>query len=82
MVDHVAVLVLGDVGRSPRMQYHALSLSEMSDNVRVTLVGYAGEECFDPNPLANVSEVGLCALRSPSLSAHAGASTHHPSCTK
>ena len=34
MVDHVAVLVLGDVGRSPRMQYHALSLSELSEEER------------------------------------------------
>ena len=36
MVDHVAVLVLGDVGRSPRMQYHALSLSELSSFSRST----------------------------------------------
>ena len=38
-----AVLVLGDVGRSPRMQYHALSLAESCAEVR--LVGYAGERC-------------------------------------
>jgi len=36
----VAVVVLGDVGRSPRMQYHALALaSSLAD---VDLVGYAG----------------------------------------
>ncbi|XP_071321822.1 chitobiosyldiphosphodolichol beta-mannosyltransferase isoform X2 [Trachinotus anak] len=34
----VCVLVLGDVGRSPRMQYHALSLSK--HGFRVTLVGF------------------------------------------
>uniref|UniRef100_A0A8C5GGL9 Chitobiosyldiphosphodolichol beta-mannosyltransferase-like n=1 Tax=Gouania willdenowi TaxID=441366 RepID=A0A8C5GGL9_GOUWI len=34
----VCVLVLGDVGRSPRMQYHALSLSR--HRYRVTVVGF------------------------------------------
>ncbi|XP_070703806.1 chitobiosyldiphosphodolichol beta-mannosyltransferase [Pempheris klunzingeri] len=34
----VCVLVLGDVGRSPRMQYHALSLSKHGYNV--TFVGF------------------------------------------
>lgn len=41
---HVVVLVLGDVGRSPRMQYHCLSLAEMP--AQVSLVGYPGEACF------------------------------------
>lgn len=42
---HVVVIVLGDLGRSPRMQYHAVSLSEMKDVIkRVTVIGYAGEE--------------------------------------
>ncbi|XP_060642400.2 chitobiosyldiphosphodolichol beta-mannosyltransferase [Anolis sagrei] len=36
----VAVVVLGDLGRSPRMQYHALSLALRGR--RVTLVGYPG----------------------------------------
>jgi beta-1,4-mannosyltransferase len=39
---HVVVIVLGDLGRSPRMQYHALSLLE--DGHTVSLVGYLGEE--------------------------------------
>jgi beta-1,4-mannosyltransferase len=39
---HVVVIVLGDVGRSPRMQYHCQSLLECGHSV--TLVGYAGEE--------------------------------------
>ncbi|OQR87949.1 hypothetical protein ACHHYP_07781 [Achlya hypogyna] len=41
---HVVVLVLGDIGRSPRMQYHAISLAEMPET-RVTVVGYEGERC-------------------------------------
>ncbi|XP_061413838.1 chitobiosyldiphosphodolichol beta-mannosyltransferase [Lethenteron reissneri] len=36
----VCVLVLGDVGRSPRMTYHALSLAEHGFQVR--LLGYRG----------------------------------------
>lgn len=37
----VQVVVLGDVGHSPRMQYHALSLAE-SERVRVEVIGYRG----------------------------------------
>jgi beta-1,4-mannosyltransferase len=40
----VQVVVLGDIGRSPRMQYHALSLAK--HGARVTLVGYQGESCL------------------------------------
>ena len=39
---HVAVMVLGDIGRSPRMQYHTLSLLEHGHSV--TLIGYVGEK--------------------------------------
>jgi beta-1,4-mannosyltransferase len=39
---HVVVVVLGDVGRSPRMQYHALSL--LQEGYDVSLVGYEGED--------------------------------------
>ena len=39
------VLVLGDVGRSPRMQYHALSLARSQGCRKVFLVGYRGERC-------------------------------------
>lgn len=38
---HVQVVVLGDVGRSPRMQYHCLSL--VRQDFTVDLVGYGGE---------------------------------------
>jgi hypothetical protein len=36
----VQVLVLGDLGRSPRMTYHALSIAEHGG--RVDLIGYLG----------------------------------------
>jgi len=39
---NVLLLVLGDIGRSPRMQYHALSLAE--NNYHVDFVGYKGTE--------------------------------------
>uniref|UniRef100_A0A672YKD2 ALG1 chitobiosyldiphosphodolichol beta-mannosyltransferase n=1 Tax=Sphaeramia orbicularis TaxID=375764 RepID=A0A672YKD2_9TELE len=42
----VCVLVLGDIGRSPRMQYHALSLSK--HGYEVTFVGFVGE--IKPHP--------------------------------
>lgn len=38
----VQVVVLGDIGRSPRMQYHALSLAR--HGARVSLIGYADSE--------------------------------------
>ena len=41
---HVAVVVLGDLGRSPRMQYHALALADAG--ARVDLIGLAGSEPF------------------------------------
>lgn len=39
---HVAVIVLGDIGRSPRMQYHATSLAK--HGCEVSLIGYAGAQ--------------------------------------
>lgn len=36
----VQILVLGDIGRSPRMQYHALSIARHGG--KVDLVGYNG----------------------------------------
>ena len=38
----VQVVVLGDVGRSPRMQYHCLSL--VQQDFTVDLVGYGGKD--------------------------------------
>jgi beta-1,4-mannosyltransferase len=42
----VQVVVLGDVGHSPRMQYHALSLAE-SERLRVEVIGYRGSRPID-----------------------------------
>ena len=36
----VQIVVLGDIGHSPRMQYHALSIANSKANVDI--VGYAG----------------------------------------
>lgn len=49
-VKHAVVIVLGDIGRSPRMQYHTLSLLE--DGHFVTLIGYAGEGLIPPLEMA------------------------------
>jgi beta-1,4-mannosyltransferase len=37
----VQVVVLGDIGRSPRMQYHALSIAKHGG--KVFLIGYQGQ---------------------------------------
>lgn len=37
----VAILVLGDIGRSPRMMYHAQSFAE--NGFLTDLIGYGGE---------------------------------------
>lgn len=37
----VQILVLGDIGRSPRMQYHALSIAKYGG--QVDIIGYHGE---------------------------------------
>ena len=42
----VLVAVLGDIGRSPRIQYHAVSLSKMNEINEVFLLGYKGEKCI------------------------------------
>ena len=42
--NRVCILVLGDVGHSPRMQYHALSLA--ANNFNVDIVGYKGKMIF------------------------------------
>jgi beta-1,4-mannosyltransferase len=36
----VQIVVLGDIGRSPRMQYHALSIAKGGGRAR--LIGYSG----------------------------------------
>lgn len=39
-----AILVLGDVGRSPRIMYHAESFAKLEFNTY--LIGYKGEHCW------------------------------------
>jgi len=41
-MSHAVVIVLGDIGRSPRMMMHAISMSEEPSVRRVTLIGYEG----------------------------------------
>ncbi|XP_036164942.1 chitobiosyldiphosphodolichol beta-mannosyltransferase isoform X2 [Myotis myotis] len=45
MARHAVVVVLGDVGRSPRMQYHALSLAKCGFSV--TLLGFCNSKPHD-----------------------------------
>src|SRR5262245_40154721 len=60
----VTVLVLGDLGRSPRMQYHALALAQRG--VEVDIVAHCGH---DPNvavlqhPLIALHLIAAPALR-------------------
>lgn len=39
--EHIQILVLGDIGRSPRMQYHAISVAKHGR--KVDIVGYKGQ---------------------------------------
>ncbi|PFH57308.1 hypothetical protein XA68_15240 [Ophiocordyceps unilateralis] len=55
---HVQILVLGDIGRSPRMQYHALSVAKHGYNV--DLVAYK-ETARHPDLIAN-ARVSMYAL--------------------
>jgi beta-1,4-mannosyltransferase len=41
--DHIQILVVGDIGRSPRMQYHGISAAKHGR--KVDLIGYKGV-CF------------------------------------
>jgi hypothetical protein len=52
-----AVLVLGDVGRSPRMQYHCISLAKIA-GMEVDLIGYSGTT----SSLEHLSVSILCKL--------------------
>ncbi|KAG9155386.1 hypothetical protein Leryth_017914 [Lithospermum erythrorhizon] len=56
--NRAAVVVLGDFGRSPRMQYHALSLARQA-NLQVDIVAYGGS---DPH---------TAVLENPSIHIHA-----------
>ena len=57
----VQVLVLGDLGRSPRMQYHALSIAKHGGYV--DLIGYRDS---DPHPdILSKPSISLLAIPSP-----------------
>jgi beta-1,4-mannosyltransferase len=53
--ERVQVLVLGDVGRSPRMQYHAISLAKKG--VAVDLIGYRGNMNLNPELSKNIKDI-------------------------
>lgn len=55
---HVTVLVIGDVGRSPRTMNHALSFAEMH-NVTVSLVGFVPKNTGVPDDIANHHQICL-----------------------
>ena len=52
--NRVQILVLGDIGRSPRMQYHALSV--VKHEAQVDLIGYL-ESDIHPDILANPAAI-------------------------
>lgn len=53
----VQVVVLGDAGRSPRMQYHCLSLVQL--NYNVDLIGYGGKnQAFASRIIISIIHVG------------------------
>ena len=57
--NRVQVLVLGDIGRSPRMQYHALSIAK--HGAHVDLIGYR-ESDIHPDILAKPNAITVHAL--------------------
>ncbi|CAH1793368.1 unnamed protein product [Owenia fusiformis] len=57
----VCVVVLGDVGRSPRMQYHAISLA--NEDYLVDIIGYSGSK--PPEELLNNENIMLHFMRPP-----------------
>ncbi|RKP34834.1 hypothetical protein BJ085DRAFT_43369 [Dimargaris cristalligena] len=61
MPNRVCIVVLGDIGRSPRMQNHALSLAE--NGLDVDLVGYRGSK--PPESLLSSNRINLHYLQEP-----------------
>jgi beta-1,4-mannosyltransferase len=57
----VQILVLGDIGRSPRMQYHAISIAKLGGSVQ--LIGYT-ESKVHPDLISN-SSVSIIAIPPP-----------------
>ncbi|KAF0881202.1 chitobiosyldiphosphodolichol beta-mannosyltransferase isoform X1 [Crocuta crocuta] len=66
---HVIIVVLGDVGRSPRMQYHALSL--VKSGFSVTLLGFCNSRPYDELLQNNrIQIVSLTELRKLAVGPH------------
>lgn len=65
----VKVVVLGDIGRSPRMQYHALSLA--SCGLKVNIIGYVETKPLHEileNPLITITKLNPLKLeRAPKI---------------
>lgn len=57
--NRIQVLVLGDIGRSPRMQYHALSIAK--HRCHVDLIGYLDSD-LHPDILANSEYIKIHSL--------------------
>ncbi|CAF9930404.1 mannosyltransferase [Imshaugia aleurites] len=57
--NRIQILVLGDIGRSPRMQYHALSIAK--HGAQVDLIGYR-ESDIHPDILSNSNAIKVHAL--------------------
>lgn len=76
----IQVLVLGDIGRSPRMQYHALSIAKHGGHLQV--IGYLGmflvislavmlgpnflSCCGSQMPFSTIHDTNCARLRTPS----------------
>ena len=58
--NRVQILVLGDIGRSPRMQFHALSIAKHGGSV--DLVGYV-ESDVHPDITANPTSIRIHAIK-------------------
>jgi beta-1,4-mannosyltransferase len=65
-----AVVVVGDLGRSPRMQYHALALA--NNEMAVDLIGYEGAPL--PRQITEERRIAVHRLTEPRLRLRAGAS--------
>jgi len=65
----IQVLVLGDIGRSPRMQYHALSIARHGG--LVDLIGYLDKTTLHPDIISNAS-IQIYPISSPPAFLQAG----------
>lgn len=64
--EHIQILVVGDIGRSPRMQYHGISVA--SHGRKVDLIGYKGE--CSPSAFEETSNLTSRQRNGPAPSTH------------